>query len=84
MTNMEKYLKTYEGEKIRFRLHEEGIWEVRGEDPNCDLGGAHIEPSLGFFQGKLMDVVAKAVEMDRFWQWGSGGSIRKIEVVQLK
>lgn len=84
MTNLEKYTKSYEYEKIRFRLHEEGIWEVLGEDPNCDLGGGHIQPSLGFFQGKLRDVLAKAVDMDKFWQWGSGGRIRKIEVVVIK
>lgn len=76
--NFEKYKNTYSGKKLleAHALAEVGVWEVRGEDPNCDFGGAHHQPLLGYFEGKLEDVVRYAVELPNFWEWGSGGSIR--------
>lgn len=58
-------------------LSEYGVWRVFGEDPNCDLGGHHSKPELGTYEGKLADVIALAVELPSFWQWGAGGSIEK-------
>lgn len=57
------------------KLNEVGYWKVLGEDPNCDMGGHHHQPQLGIFEGRLEDIIAYAVEMDGFWQWGSGGNI---------
>ena len=48
-------------------LNEYGIWCVRGEDPNPDLGGSHSEPVIGYFEGKLDDVIHVAVELPSFW-----------------
>jgi len=59
-------------------LDEEGIWQIFGEDPNCDFGGSHHQPDLGIVQGKLLDVIAHAVELPQFWQWGAGGDIKSI------
>ena len=59
-------------------LDEDGVWEIRGEDPNCDWGGFHHEPKLGFVSGKLRDVIKEAVKMPQFWSWGAGGTIKKI------
>ena len=59
-------------------LNEEGTWRVFGEDENCDFGGSHHQPELGLFTGKLVDVVDYAVDLPRFWTWGSGGDIRKL------
>lgn len=73
-----KYLEnTYSGEYLlkQYQLCEYGIWEVRGEDPNPDLGGPHHQPFLGLYEGKLEDVVRYAVMLNGFWAWGSGGSI---------
>jgi hypothetical protein len=53
-----------------------GTWKITGEDPNCDMGGYHHEPSLGLFEGKLKDVVAHAVNLTGFYSWGGGGSIK--------
>lgn len=55
--------------------HSYGIWEVRGEDPNCDLGGAHHNPLLGYFEGTLEDVMKHAMDLSGFWQWGAGGHL---------
>jgi hypothetical protein len=62
----------------KHKLDEEGIWQVYGEDPNCDMGGSHIQPYLGLFSGKLVDVLNYAVELPDFWQWGAGGDIKKL------
>jgi len=75
----DEFLKTYSGRKLleEHSLDEEGTWEVKGEDPNCDFGGAHHEPHLGYFKGRLRDVIETAVELKGFWQWGGGGRIVK-------
>jgi hypothetical protein len=74
----DKYIATYRGQNLlsKHSLEDEGFWEVRGEDPNCDLGGKHYEPIIGVFEGKLRDVIKTAVMTQGFWQWGSGGSIK--------
>jgi hypothetical protein len=58
-------------------LNEIGVWSVHGADPNCDMGGPHHMPFLGYFEGKLEDVIRLAIELPRFWQWG-GGEIKKV------
>lgn len=75
------YLKTYSGRELlkKHSLSEEGVWHVFGEDPNCDLGGHHHEPDLGYIEGRLEYVIHAAVKMSGFWQWGSGGRIVKHE-----
>ncbi len=75
----ERFLKTWGGSKLlkEHSLTESGVWEVRGEDPNCDMGGAHYEPYIATVDGVLEDVIRWAVVQDKFWVWGSGGSITK-------
>lgn len=77
---LDRFKNTYSYQSLlkKHSLDEVGIWEVRGEDPNCDLGGHHYEPKLGTFSGKLEDIVAYAVTLPSFWQWGSGGNITKV------
>jgi len=81
-----QFISRYSGTHLlkEHSLDEEGIWEVRGEDPNCDLGGSHHEPYLCTLEGKLYDVIHEAVLMHGFWQWGSGGSIKKIVPIKIK
>ncbi len=64
-------------------MDEYGIWEVFGEDPTCDFGGSHHQPHLGTFEGTLEQVLHKGVNLPRFWQWGGGGEIKKIEAKKL-
>lgn len=59
-------------------LDETGFWKIKGEDPNCDLGGHHYQPELGIVEGRLEDVIRYAVELKSFWTWGAGGDIIKI------
>lgn len=77
MNNVDKFLHSYSGRDLlsKHHLDEYGLWKVRGEDPNCDLGGYHHSPELGIFEGKLRDVIAYAVRLPGWYAWGSGGSI---------
>lgn len=77
-SNYERYLRTYYGKKLleEYSLDHHGVWEVRGEDPNCDLGGHHHNPFLGHFEGTLQEVIEHAVELRSFWTWGGGGPIK--------
>lgn len=85
MSKLDGYKHTWYYKKLieKYSLDEEGTWRVRGEDPNCDFGGYHHMPDLGYFQGKLADIVAMAVEHPGFWQWGAGGEITKIRSVAV-
>lgn len=83
MTGKQKYMTTYNGRKLLelYSLDKDGIWEVYGEDPNCDLGGTHHQPKLGTFKGKLNDVIDVAVDLPGFWQWGAGGNFKLAEPI---
>lgn len=86
MNDWERYLyKTYSGQELlkKHKLIDHGVWQVYGEDPNCDMGGCHSEPYLGTFEGRLSDVVEKAVTLPKFWCWGGGGSIKKVNIEKL-
>jgi hypothetical protein len=78
--NFDKYLTTWAGKHLleTHRLSDTGIWEIRGEDPNCDLAGAHYQPQLGIVEGVLEDVIMHGANLPNFWQWGSGGEFRLI------
>lgn len=85
MKNIEDYYRTYSGRTLleKHSLEEVGVWEIRGEDPNCDLGGSHHQPRLEIVEGKLRDVVEYGVTLAGFWQWGGGGSFTKINILPL-
>ena len=76
----EDFMQTYSGRNLKYPLDTVGLWEVLGEDPNCDWGGTHYQPRLGVYEGKLRDIIELAVEMSGFWSWGAGGDFRKVEV----
>ncbi len=71
---MEKEVKEYlsSAYKTKYPLERYGIWDVHGDDPNCDLGGSHIQPFLGRFEGRFIDVLRYAVTMPRWRCWGQG------------
>lgn len=75
---MKRAKDTYGGRKIleTYSLDSKGIWDIYGEDPNCDMGGTHHTPFLERVSGRLEDVFAYAEQLPQFWQWGDGGEIR--------
>jgi len=81
----EKWLNDYNGTQLlkTHKLTDYGVWQVYGEDPNCDLGGSHSQPFLGAYEGTLGKVLEIAVTLPDWEQWGSGGSIRKVEVQKV-
>lgn len=82
MSNVDKFFETYGGKRLleKHSLNDVGVWLVKGEDPNCDWGGHHHNPSLGYLSGKLSEVVTEAVEMSGFWTWGAGGEITAVNI----
>ena len=85
-SNLERYKRCYSYKELlkKHSLDEEGVWEIRGEDPNCDFGGHHYQPQLGAVTGKLGDVIEAAVEMSNFWTWGCGGDIRPVKIIPVE
>lgn len=82
----EQWTRTsYSGKKllVKHSLNEVGTWRIRGEDPNCDFGGAHYQPELGTVEGRLEDVIRYAVKLPGFYTWGGGGDILKVEIRKL-
>lgn len=79
MTNYERYKNTYGYRDLmqKHTLSEEGVWDIYGEDANCDWGGHHHEPFLCTVKGQLEHAIQYAVELRSFWQWGAGGRIKK-------
>jgi hypothetical protein len=63
--------------------NEDGIWKIEGECNNPDYNGSHITPVLGYFHGHYYDVIEYALTLDRFFTWGSGGTIEPIEIVYI-
>ena len=75
--------KHWSGKKLleNHTLDEYGVWQIRGADPNVNLGGYHHQPhqpDLGLHEGILEDVIRVAINMGGvFWGWGGEGSIKK-------
>lgn len=81
------YSRTWNGQRLleKHDLSEYGTWRVYGEDPNCDMGGHHHEPDLGYFEGTLEQVINKAYTLPGWMTWGGGGRIvRKTETIVVK
>ena len=81
-----KWLQSNAGQRLlkKHSLDEDGVWEILGEDPNCDWGGYHHRPKLGTYKGKLSDIVQLAVTLDQFYTWGGGGDIEKVVITEIK
>lgn len=58
-------------------LNERAVWHVFGADPNCDMGGYHHEPDLGFYEGTFEDVARYAVTLAGFHSWGPGRIVKE-------
>ena len=76
----EKYLSTYSGKALleKHSLDDKGVWQVKGEDPNCDFGGYHHSPDIGLFNGTLKGAIEWGIDQPKFWSWGSGGDFKKV------
>lgn len=82
---VQQFLSSYSGKRLleHSKLSDYGIWEVRGEDPNCDFAGSHHNPYIGTKEGTLKDVLYWAVDQSLFWTWGGGGEIKRVSVEKV-
>ena len=76
--------RTYSGRKLleHHSLDEKGLWKVKGEDPNCDMGGSHHQPDLGIVDGTLKEALEYAIQHPSFYTWGGGGDFEKINIIK--
>jgi hypothetical protein len=76
--------RTYSGNRLleKHSLNERGFWKVKGEDPNCDLGGYHHQPDLGIIEGTLKEALEYGVMHKDFYSWGGGGDFEKINIIK--
>jgi hypothetical protein len=82
---IQKYLDgAYSAKELMAKnnLDDFGLWKIKGEDPNCDMGGYHHEPDLGIFEGTLKEALSYAVEHPDFYSWGGGGRITKVSTIK--
>lgn len=78
----QKFLNSYDGRKLikNHALNDFGIWQIHGESPNPDFSGSHHMPLLVTVQGSLDAVIDYAIDLDKFFAYGSGGQITKVVV----
>ena len=83
--NFQNFRQSYSGRRLLdcHKLSEYGVWEIRGEDPNCDFGGHHHMPYLDTVECTLEKAIKHAITLDRWFTWGAGGEIKKIEMKKL-
>ena len=76
--------RTYSGTQLlkHHSLDEKGFWKIKGEDPNCDLGGYHHQPDLGTFEGTLQEALEYGVMHPSFYTWGGGGNFEKVIIIK--
>jgi hypothetical protein len=76
---VDQFLKNYTGKRLleKYSLEATRVWDIYGEDSNCDLGGSHSQPHLATVEGTLIKAVEYAVCLKNFYQWGAGGDIRE-------
>jgi len=61
-----------------------GIWEVRGADQNCGIGGSHHTPLIGYFEGTFEDVYNLALTKPSTRGWsGFEAEIKLINVIKV-
>jgi len=60
-----------------------GTWHIEGEDPNADLGGHHHNPHIAFVYGNIHEIIPIAVQVRRFYSWGSGGRFTQINTLDV-
>ncbi len=64
-------------------LEERGYWFIRGESDNPDFHGPHPMPNLGVCHGTLEAAIQWAVDQPRFFTYGGGGSIEKVDCIEV-
>lgn len=78
--DVDKFLRGFYGERLMKEHHisDYGLWEILGEDPNCDYSGSHIQPHIAYVEGTLEQAILYAVKQPKWNTWGTGGNIKPI------
>ena len=84
-SDFNNFLNSYSGKRLleENNLTDVGVWKISGEDPNCDFGGHHHNPYIATVQGTLEETIRYAVKQPRWFTWGRGGEINRVEVINL-
>jgi hypothetical protein len=69
---------------LKYTMDTHGVWQIRGEDPNCDSAGMHGKPHICYIEGTYEDAIKRAARAKDFFTFGSGGSIELIVVEKVK
>lgn len=59
------------------------IWDIFGEDPNCDWAGPHHEPRLATVEGTYEEAVAYAQTLPGWKNWGQGGKVVAAKIIPI-
>lgn len=78
---VDKFLAGHSGSQLiaKHKLESSGVWLVRGEG---DENGYNAT-TIGYFSGKLDDVLRMAVHHKHWSSWGRGGEIVPINVQDI-
>lgn len=60
------------------------VWDIFGEDPNCDLGGPHHEPHLDTVEGTYEQALAYGKKLPGWNTWGAGGRVSPAKIPNVK
>ncbi len=74
------YLAGFSGKQLLAKnaVLDYGVWEITGEQTDRET-----PPHLGYVEGVLEDVIDYAIALPNFWSWGSGGSIKRLDIKKV-
>lgn len=77
---VDSFLRGYSGQKLmkEYHISDYGIWEILGEETNCDYNGPHHQPHIAYVKGTLEKALLYAVKQPKWKTWGNGGVIKPI------
>jgi hypothetical protein len=68
----------------KYKADEKGVWKIEGESVNPGYSGCYHQKSMTtYVEGTYKNVMEYALGFPKFFVWGAGGDITKIEIGKL-